>query len=172
MIILSRDECEKWFAKRDIYLGGPSSTVAADNYPNHISFAMPSDAGRLNALSTQFPELSGINAGILWITNFGVFPSCQNLPLFYGYRNSLNELRSLADAPGHVFERHERDEFCSILNMCVIFFWDFLIADTDATCLVSVSHDEHCTLCAREGLQLDDIISNLREFGLEIIEAR
>jgi hypothetical protein len=132
---------------------------------------LPTDAGKITALSTQFSTLSGIDSALLWITEYGIFPSCQNLPLFYGYRAHLGDTRSVIEAPGHLFESSELEYLSGILNLCLIFFWSCLVADSTAETVISFSHDEYCVVRARDHARFEKISEAFSSFGLNELKS-
>src|SRR5258708_40076586 len=58
------------------------------------------------------------------ITDWGVWPSSQNMDLFYSYRRYLGEPRLLMDAHFHVFAAAEANEFRNILHLGLISLFD------------------------------------------------
>jgi hypothetical protein len=79
---------------------------------------------------------------LLWITQWGVWPSSENLHLFYRVRGSYGEHRQLADAPGHLFLKHEMVELTTFIELALLCGWDFYLLPAPAYAAVFVSHDE------------------------------
>jgi hypothetical protein len=44
---------------------------------------------------------------LVWVTDWGVFPSNENLHLFYRLRQTYGEARLLDEAPGHLCQNFE-----------------------------------------------------------------
>ncbi len=79
---------------------------------------------------------------MLWISPFGVWPSSQNLELFYGYRRSFGEVRSLSEAPYHRYGAADSLVIECLIDMILYFVWDAILIDTQNRTAVQFSHDE------------------------------
>ena len=107
------------------------------------TFTIPPDSGRKTALSRLFANLLLKKSSVcLYVDEWGVWPSCEHLDLFYGYRRSLGETRPLIEAPFHVFERTEYDALISMMSMVLYFVWGAWIFDIEGKTLIRISHDE------------------------------
>jgi hypothetical protein len=85
---------------------------------------------------------------MLWVTQWGVWPSSENLHLYYRLRASYGERRMLADAPGHLFSVHEKSDLATFTELATLFGWDFyLLPAPRAYRTAFVSHDEFLLLC-------------------------
>jgi hypothetical protein len=76
------------------------------------------------------------------ITDWAVWPSSQNVDLFYAYRRSLGETRRLIDAHFHVFTASEANELRNILHLGLISLFDVAGASTTTDFRFYASHDE------------------------------
>ena len=54
---------------------------------------------------------------LVWITEWGVWPSGEDWPGFYTWRGALGEGRSLDVAPGHRFDNHEGPLLAQLLEL-------------------------------------------------------
>jgi len=77
------------------------------------------------------------------ITDWAVWPSSQNMDLFYSYRRYLGEPRLLIDAHFHVFTATEANEFRNILHLGLISLFDVAGASTTTDFRFYASHDEY-----------------------------
>ncbi len=114
-------------------------------YPDPVpSFFLPKDSGRKVALSRIIADaLLRRGPIVLWITATGIWPSSQHMNLFYGYRLSHGEARSISEAPVHLFEsQKDVDAFISILYLGLAFVWDIEIVSLDRSVAMTISHDE------------------------------
>lgn len=143
------EEAAEWVTARGI--GAPFNRGKAERfYAHRVSYALPTDVGRRTALGRALATfVEDTTAGLLWITEWGVFPSAENMPLFDGYRRSLGETRPLHEAPAHLFDRNDRQEVVCLLDLALYFFWDASIFDDDRLC-IRLSHDEYVTVYARD----------------------
>jgi hypothetical protein len=76
------------------------------------------------------------------ITDWGVWPSSQNMDLFYSYRRYLGEHRSLTEAHFHVFAAAEANELRNVLHLGLISLFDVAGASTTTDFRFYASHDE------------------------------
>ena len=108
-----------------------------------VTYSIPRDSGAKTALSRVFAYLLLRKSSVcVYVSGWGVWGSSENLDLFYGYRRSFGENRTLMEAPVHLFEPSEEDTFVSILCMVFYFVWDAWVFDTEGKALVRISHDE------------------------------
>lgn len=84
---------------------------------------------------------------LLWVTLWGVWGSSENLHLFYRLRESYGEHRQLADAPGHLFLKHESSDLATFIQLALIFGWDFYLLTSPTYQTAFVSHDEYIQFC-------------------------
>ena len=90
-----------------------------------------------NHLITTESSVACIN-----ITDWAVWPSSQNLDLFYSNRKFLGESRLLIEAHFHVFSANEANEFRNILHLGLISLFDVAGASTTTDFHFYASHDE------------------------------
>lgn len=87
------------------------------------------------------------------ITDWAVWPSSQNMDLFYSYRRYLGEPRLLIDAHFHVFTATEANEFRNILHLGLISLFDVAGASTTTDFRFYASHDEYIEVAWYEGAE-------------------
>jgi hypothetical protein len=85
------------------------------------------------------------------ITTWDIWPSSQNLDLFYSYRRYLGEPRLLTDAHFHVFRASEANELRNILHLALISLFDVAGASTSTDFQFMASHDEWIDISWHEG---------------------
>lgn len=131
MQFLTEAECQAWI--------GQHTHVSASYI--RTRYRTPADAGRKTALARVLASLlpSGSDS-LMWITGHSVWPSSENLELFYGYRRSLGESRSLSNVPGHLAADGDRASAECIVALALYFSWDVTIALTASRFLLS--HDD------------------------------
>jgi hypothetical protein len=103
------------------------------------------DSGAKTALARFLSSLfmwRPTSEAVIYISEWGVWPSSENFELFDPYRLSKGEARSLSDASVHVFDSADVESFVSILCMILYFVWDAEIFDAEGKCLITISHDE------------------------------
>ena len=87
------------------------------------------------------------------ITDWAVWPSSQNLDLFYAYRRYLGEVRELGDAHFHVFTASESNELRNILHLGLISLFDVAGASTTTDFRFYASHDGYIEVGWYEGAE-------------------
>lgn len=134
------------------------------------TYSIPPDSGNKTALSRLFAYLllRGPNVCI-YVSGWGVWSSSENLDLFYGYRRSFGENRTLMEAPVHLFERSEEDTFVSILSMAFYFVWDAWVFDTEGKALVRISHDEWLEVRTNDKDSREEFATELEKYGMPLL---
>ncbi len=155
MKILNHDKGIEWLKTRSWDLLTPDTLER--EFRRSMSYLLPADTGKKTHLARVLISSLHPNAeGLLWISGYGVWPSCENMDLFEGYRKSLGEDRPVREAPFHVFSKSESREVESLLALALYFYWDAVLLDGPRNAAVRVSHDEYVELYAPtdEGLSL------------------
>lgn len=78
---------------------------------------------------------------LVWVVDPGVWPSSENLSLYYCWRRAVGINTPLEDAPGHVFLPFERDEMISLVQMSVIFGWGIVCVSSNGDAAFSIDDD-------------------------------
>lgn len=152
--------------KLDVFVSRLSSRLhlVGDRYQ------IPPDSGRKTALSRLVAYLLLRSRSVcIYISGWGVWGSSENLDLFYGYRRSFGEDRTLMEAPVHLFERGEEDTFVSILSMALYFVWDAWAFDTEGRALVRISHDEWLEVLANDEDARKEVAIEIEKFGMSAL---
>jgi len=168
--IISERECEEWLA-RNIGENLTLRTVDAE-YPHSVCYKLPIDTGAKTAIAREFSggeyALDLVPPVLLWITCWGVFPSCENPELFYRYRRSLGENRWLIDAPGHIIGEADLKDLECLLDMSLYFYWDASLFDAAGTFVFRCSHDDWFSIRTKSEERLQEIVERLRRYKLEV----
>jgi len=94
---------------------------------------------------------------LVWLTGWGVWPSGEDWPRFYAWREGHGERRSLEAAPGHLFRAGEAVDLEALLTQVLENGWDATLlparggAATDRR--VITSHDEWIAMQSREPVE-------------------
>ncbi|SNT25336.1 hypothetical protein SAMN05421770_106103 [Granulicella rosea] len=80
---------------------------------------------------------------LLWITEWGIWPSSENWRLYYKLRESYGDRQLLEDAPGHLFLEHETEDFASFLQLAIQNGWGGHIQPVAPYVTAFFSHDEY-----------------------------
>jgi hypothetical protein len=100
---------------------------------------------------------------LLWITEYGIWPSSENLHLYYKLRHSYNEHRALGDAPGNEFMYFEEADLATFIDLVIQFGWGGFLFGS-AKVYMTISHDEWMLIECEE--PLDKIIVDLENFNI------
>ena len=168
MKILTKEDARELLAGKplDTFVGQLSSQL-------HLicdTYSIPRDSGAKTALSRVLAYLLLRKPSIcIYVSGWGVWGSSENLDLFYGYRRSFAENRTLMEAPVHLFDRSEEDTFVSILCMAFYFVWDAWVFDTEGKVLVRVSHDEWLEVRADDEESRKEFTTELEKYGMPLL---
>ena|ERR1022692_387474 len=130
-------------------------------------FEVPPDSGRKIALARLISNLAPTGTDVLlWVTGWGVWPSCENWDLFYGYRRSLGETRRLIDAPLHVVGAEDRNSLVSLVSLVLLFGWDAQVVSRRRDFMLTISHDEWLEVRTTCQPEASEAVRELEAFGL------
>jgi hypothetical protein len=122
------------------YRGRP---VHPDVEQHHVIRDIPKSFTRLTWFCQHLERsLQPRDACLLWVTDWGVWPSSGNLHLYYRLRQSYSDWRLLHEAPGHLFLKYEAVDLVSFLEVGILAGWDMHLLPTDGYGRAFVSHDE------------------------------
>jgi hypothetical protein len=80
---------------------------------------------------------------LLWVTEWGIWPSSENWHLYYRIRQSHGDHRLLAEAPGHLFLEYEAEELASFLQLSMLNGWGGYVLTHANYANAFFSHDEY-----------------------------
>lgn len=132
------------------------------------SYTAPVNSGVQIALSKLFAYLVFRDSPVcLYVTCWGI--TTEHLDLFYGYRRSFGENRTLMEAPVHLFERNEEEAFISILCMVFFFSWDASIFDLTGRLLLQTSHDGWLDVRTNDKALAKDVAVELKSYRVPLL---
>lgn len=157
MQCLTRLEAQVWLQE---YLGKDIEELKPFR-----TWRIPSDAGRKMSLSKHiFSSLVWDDGGVLLITGHGVWPSCENMLLFDGFRRNLGEERSVDEAPGHLIEINSAAEAEATFALGLYYMWDMLLVNARDKLVIHVDHHEEMSLATTHGESLTKVFELLQNF--------
>jgi hypothetical protein len=160
MKIISQRECQEWLK---INLGKVLTwkNVEAE-YAYSATYRLPVDTGQKTVFARVVSRnIDATRPGLLWFTEWGVFPSSQNPALFDGYRKSLGENRAIHEAPGHIFDASDLNQIECLFDLALYFYWDAILPEGGGTVAVKASHDEWVSIRAKDRARLAQFESDL-----------
>ncbi len=144
------EKIKNWLSK--INMLNSKGIVIPPSSCNAASYAIPPDSGKKAILAKTISEFFiQESESLLWIDEYGIWPSSEDRNLFDGFRKSLGETKHLQDTPGHIFTRQDLTSIASLLSLVLYFCWGAIIVSKDKNILVRISHDEVLTIYMREG---------------------
>ncbi|HEY8716039.1 MAG TPA: hypothetical protein VIM00_11730 [Candidatus Acidoferrum sp.] len=106
-------------------------------------------------------ELPRSRPTLLFLTEWGIWPSSENWHLYYKLRQKYGDSRSLQEAPGHVFLEHEGEDLASFLQLSMLNGWGGYVL-TEANHLNAFfSHDEYIEFYGDKDTNLTDVLKTL-----------
>jgi len=148
MTVLTEAEARDFLVKNG--LGEKLTNLDPD--ASHTEFT--TDVGRRCAYAKELTSylITGEDSVVcLDITDWAVWPSSQNMDLFYSHRRYLGEHRLLTDAHFHVFTAAEANQCRNILHLGLISLFDVAGASTSTDFRFYASHDEWIDVSWYEG---------------------
>lgn len=79
---------------------------------------------------------------MLWINEWGIWPSSENMGLFDLLRHAVAEARPIWEASGHLFEEDENELLSSFLSVTLYFIWGAMLVEPALKRVWTISHDE------------------------------
>jgi len=140
MDFLSKSDAQKWCIENKI----PLDEELYPNLEQAEEFVIPSDAGKRVALVRRhLATFDSCDEVLIWISQWGVWPSGERMHIFYQFRKSYGENRMLKEAPAHLVKSKEIEDGISIVTLAVLFLWDCYILTKDNQKFCFYSHDEY-----------------------------
>jgi hypothetical protein len=105
---------------------------------------------------------------LLWVTEWTIWESSNNWPLYNRLRSAYAEERSIEDAPGHLFSDMEADDLANFLQLGLSFGWDMHVLNADGNSQLFASHDEWLRIGLTDSTKIDEIAGELMGAGLVV----
>lgn len=113
------------------------------NLDTSRQFELPADSGqRISLCKSQLEQLDFSFGHLVWITEWGIWPSAERMHIFDRFRQSYGENRILIEAPCAVFDAGEDEDLISYVTLAALFLWDVWVISVGAKQWVFYSHDE------------------------------
>lgn len=161
--LLSEEQCAAWAAGHGHAVPaarGRLRVPALAGEEEFLELVWPEDSGKRIALARAVLQHSLPHGPVLiWITEWGVWPSSEHMPLFTRFREAHGESRPLIEAPGHLVHAAAFDDGLSVLAMALLFFWDVYVLPTGNVPAFFSSHDEYAGLFVQPEQDLDAILN-------------
>jgi len=156
MRFYSKAECEDWLLDR--------KRVKPDAEPHDefVRVEYPKEPYRIFYLAHWLARsLTYRQPTLLWITEWGIWPSSENWHLYYKLRQTYTDHRLLHEAPGHLFLEHESEDLASFAQVAMLNGWGGYVLTHANYVNAFFSHDEYIDFFAKN-TSLEEV---RKEFG-------
>ena len=172
MRMMSRQESDDWLkAKFHKGFSLRAPKVVYPNYrayPHYVTYLLPTDTGKKTGIARILSSnVDATEPGLLLATEWGIWPSSENMALFDGYRKSLGESRSIGEAPGHLFDGSELTSVECLLDFFLYFYWGGFLVEGTGSMVVVISHDELFAVYMKDQSRFEEIKLWLDNMNLE-----
>lgn len=149
-------ECEEWLIGCGRTKPGAAGTPAALrlNFPKDI-------AGTYRWANWIANHIVFDEPCLLWINEWGIWPSTENLHLYSTLRHAQYDYRLLHEAPGHLFLKHEKSLITSFLQIAMLNGWGGYILNQHGYVDALFSHDEFIAFYSDQAELIESIRDNL-----------
>ena len=106
---------------------------------------------------------------LLWVTDWGIFCSAENLHLYYKLRQAYGDHRLLHEAPGHLFLKFESDDLVTFIELSMLSGWDAYLLPTVGYAWGFISHHEEVELVFQTPEPVEQSKAELSKAGIELL---
>lgn len=152
MRFYTTDECEAWLKARE------RSKPEAVNGRLPLRIPYPREPYRMFFVAHRIAtELTFRMPALLWVTEWGIWPSSENWHLYYRLRQSHGDHRLLDEAPGHLFLEYEAEDLASFLQLSMLNGWGGYVLTHANYANAFFSHDEYLDFYSDDHNVFDEI---------------
>lgn len=153
MRFYTKDECEKWLSDR----GRRKPDSNSNQHRERVDF--PPEPYKLFFLAHWVAtSLTHRRPTLLWITEWGIWPSSENWHLYYKMRQTYGDFQLLAEVPGHLCLEHETEDLASFLQMAMLNGWGGYVLTEANYVNAFFSHDEYVDFFAQDEANLNPVL--------------
>ena len=145
MQFLEKSELEEWCIEHQVSLplSEADGAVASTRFFGQAVTPRGQEAAVVTAV---LAELGQWDECLLWIQEWGIWPSSENWPAYYAERGVHGERRSVQVAPGHLALREDSEALATFLRITLENAWEAyvvpVVAGHSTGRWVHASHDE------------------------------
>jgi hypothetical protein len=148
----TEEECDQWLTARkrrkpDAVPEVHAEQISYPREPHRIYYLAHWVA---TSLTYRMPTL-------LWITEWGIWPSSENWHLYYKLRQAYGDHRLLHEAPGHLFLEYEAEDLASFLQVAMLNGWGGYVLPQADYVNAFFSHDEYIAFFAEREESLAEV---------------
>ena len=149
-------ECEAWLHG----LNRRKPDAVEGLLRHHVAY--PREPFRINYIAHWIAtNLTYRMPALLWITEWGIWPSNENWHLYYKRRQSYFDQHLLHEAPGHLCLEHETEDLASFLQVAMHNGWGGYVLTQADYANAFFSHDEFIDFFSEDQGLIDEVIKGL-----------
>lgn len=142
MFFLTSVEADEWSKRNGIPIRGEGPRAITMTHGRHLRISLEGSNRAVHFLGRQITSWLGpFESCLLWVGEFGIWPSWENLHLYYRLRVSYGDSRQLQAAPGHLFLGHEIADLSTLLSLAIQFGWGGAVYTSPFRSAFWLSHD-------------------------------
>lgn len=165
MRCLTKQECEQFAQVVGIAPAELSKISSEEAFNSSVRVSLERERHRAYFLATRILSLVGqFEEALLWIVDYGIWPSSENQWLYYRLRAAMGDSANLAARPGHLLDSKERDALTAYLHLGLEFGWGMYLLPRPCTRWVYASHDGWSRLVSRPGDE--QLIAEVRDWSV------
>jgi hypothetical protein len=157
------EECDEWLRGRNRQKPDQIPAISRER------FKYPPEGHRYFYLAHRIAtSLACRRLTLLWITEWGIWPSSENSHLYYKLRQMYGDPRLLQEAPGHLFLEHEAEDLATFLQIAMLNGWGGYILVHAGDVNAFFSHDEYIEFFAENSDNFDEVRKGLESFRTKL----
>jgi hypothetical protein len=146
---LSDQECRAWLAPLGVELDPQDGTSIVGGATESVWFEISDSCRRQSiAVKTIFYFFPDDCRWLLWLREWGHKPSEEYPEIWNEIRRKNHEKRSIIEAPGHLFEPHEKELAAGMLRLAMLFGWGAFLLSAPLSHSLFISSSELMKLYA------------------------
>ena len=162
MFFLTKQECETWVQALDI----DTPQVESGRGDLRVNFVNQRHAS-LVLSQALVSWLGQFRECLLWVTEYGIWPSSEDWHLYYSLRTSYGDRRQIGAAPGHLFLRHEQTSLATFLSQALQFGWGGYLIGSPAWTYLFFSHDSWMSIVVSDS-ERQSILADVQRLSLPL----
>ena len=131
--------------------GSYALRVLFENAPGHQHYWIARQL--VQALNQDWSEC------LFWVGVSGVWPSNENLHLYYQLRASYGETSHLSDRPALLALKHELPDVESFVHLALLFGWDGYLITSEDFARVHLNHDGFAVVSSEQESLIEDMVA-------------
>jgi hypothetical protein len=168
MRVCTSEECAAW-SERLVALDAQRKPTRDLARPHRVRCDFPKSFTQILWFSRRLEAaLQPRQSCLVWVTDWGIFPSNENLHLFYRLRQTYGETRLLQEAPGHLCLDFESAEVVTLVHLGMLFGWDLHLIPASGYARAFVCHDEWAEIAFDDASQFEATVKEFQAAGLAV----